>query len=74
MPTADDLMRQAHKLSDAIRLKRTGLRPHDARGTGELLVLESQLREVWTAIRAARAPVPVFDEPQSSRRTYPKWR
>lgn len=73
MPTADDLMREAHDLSDTIRRHRAGLRSRDLRGARELTALEAQLRDVWVAIRASRAPVSALDGMHPERRAQSKW-
>lgn len=74
MSAADGLMHMANTLSDTIRRHRAALRAHDTRGTRELMVLESQLRDVWVAIRASRAPIPGVDGPHPDRRAQSKWR
>ncbi len=68
----DDLMHRVNALSEKIRVHRAHLRPHHPKDTGDLAALETQLRDVWSAIRASRAPTRPLDQ-FPERRTNAKW-
>lgn len=73
MAALDELMRRATTLADKIQRRRAERRPQHAPDLGDLAAMESQLAQVWAAIRAARAGVPAADALGPHRRSASKW-
>lgn len=73
MAALDDLMKRATTLADKIQRHRADRRPQHTPDLGELTAMESQLAQVWAAIRAARAGAPGVDSHGSDRRSLSKW-
>jgi hypothetical protein len=73
MPDLDELMRRATTLADKLQRRRAAVRPQHAPDIDELAAMESQLAQVWAAIRAARASGPDVDALRSRRRPRSKW-
>jgi hypothetical protein len=77
MRPADELMRKANALADAIQRKRTDPRIDRSKRTHELATMQSELTALWAAIRAARIEgdgSPDANGRPAPRRSYPKWR
>jgi hypothetical protein len=72
MPVIDDLYVEVRTLAAAIRERRAERRPYGSRDVVDIAALETRMKSLWDAIRAARRgdvetlPLPV-------RRTRPKW-
>jgi hypothetical protein len=73
MSDLDALMRRATTLADKIQRQRADRRPQHAPDPHELATMESQLAQLWAAIRAARASGSERDGLRPHRRPPSKW-
>lgn len=76
MTRADELMREAHGLAEAIRHERAIPARRAGAATGALAAMEARLAALWTDIRTARVTVAgVAREPvqPGGRRSRAKW-